>query len=290
MDADSWASRIPPGICNYMNRLKPGFIGFIPKEADYYETIAKYASFGYQAVEHGGAAFRPGVNVAEHIAKLKALGLRHLTLDASVQNGNYPNVAELVSKCRAIEVDSVNVFHTSATAWRFADRPEHPDEEEIMAELDRMNRLSTELAAEGIDLVFHNHDQEYLSTVNGVPLFWQMASMCPKLRFELDLAWIHYAGWNPAQLIRQLGSRVKVLHVKDYTRGENYEYKPARTITVPRYTTPGTGLVDLQECFQAAVDVGVKWAVIEQDMQYNLNHEESVKTAYMIMKETGFVE
>jgi hypothetical protein len=48
--------------------------------------------------------------------------------------------------------------------------------------------------------------------------------------------------------------------------------------------------VDLQDCFAAAVDVGCQWAVIEQDMQYNLNQEESVKTAYMIMKETGFIE
>jgi sugar phosphate isomerase/epimerase len=272
-----------------MDKMKSGLTGFIPKDADVYKTLESYAKMGYKGCSHSWIIFREG-DPAENLKRVRGMGLEFVTLGCSIISEQKPVVADLVKRARFLGVDSVTAYHSSATAWRFADRPELPDYAESMREIELMNSLAESLAKEGLSFRFHNHDQEFITCYNGVPLFWLMATNVPKLNFEIDLGWAHYAGENVPRLIRQLGSRVQSLHVKDYTKGDNFEYKPSRTVLVPRYCAPGTGFVDLQGCFEAAVDVGCPWAVIEQDMQYHLTHAESVQAAYLIMKETGLVE
>ena len=272
-----------------MAKMKPGVTGFIPRGSDPWASLEKFAQIGYKGSEHSGIVFREGDPV-ENVKRVNDLGLQLLSIGTSVRNEVYPDVKELVRRVRIIGANRVGVSHTSATDWRFADRPELPEYDEIMREIGRIDKLSKELREEGITLTFHNHDQEFLTAYNGVPLFWLMASNCEYLKFVLDIGWVVYAGVDCAKLVRLLGNRVIELHVKDYTRGENYEYKPLRTVLVPRYTTPGTGLVDMEAVFKAAVEVGTEWAVIEQDMEYNLSREDAARTAYYIMKETGYVE
>ena len=272
-----------------MKKMKAGFIGFVPQGVDFFETIESYAKMGYKAMESGARLFSLDGDPTEHAKKVRAMGLEILGIMTSCQGKNDPNPKELIERAKAIDVNRIMIMHTSASAWRFADRAELPDYDEIMVEIGKMDRLAKALAKEGMSLVFHNHDQEFIACYKGIPLYWLMAAHAEEMKFEIDLAWVQYAGWDPAKLITQLGDRVASLHVKDYIPGENYEYKPHKTITVPRYCAPGAGVVDLSACFKAAVDVGVEWAIIEQDMQYQLSHAESVQVAYYNMKETGFV-
>jgi len=272
-----------------MKKMKSGITGFIPKGADFFQTLESYAQIGYKAFEGAGYMFALPGDAKDNAQRVRDMGLELLTISTNVQNGNQPDVGELVKKANTVGVHRVTIYHSSATAWRFADRAELPDYEEMKKEIRTIDTLGKALAGEGISLVFHNHDQEFLTCYDGVPLFWRLAAECPELKFELDLGWVKYAGWDPALLIRQLGSRISVLHVKDYIPGENYEYKPLRTVTVPRYCAPGAGVVDLYASFKAACEAGIEWAVIEQDMQYQLTHKESVQAAYYNMNDTGFV-
>jgi sugar phosphate isomerase/epimerase len=272
-----------------MQKMKAGITGFIPKGADFFKTLESYAKMGYKAFEGASRLFGIEGDPKEHAKRVRGMGLELITLGANVQNGNQPDAADLIKKAAVVNVSRVTFYHSSATAWRFADRPELPGYDEIMKEIETVDKLGKALAKEGISLVFHNHDQEFISCYKGVPLFWLLAANCEDLKFEPDLAWIKYAGWDPATLISQLGNRVASLHVKDYIPGENYEYKPQRTFVVPRYCAPGAGVVDLSAWFKAACELDVEWAIIEQDMQYQLTQAESVQAAYYNMKDTGFV-
>jgi len=272
-----------------MKKMKSGFIGFMPQGSDFFETAKSYAQMGYKAMEVGQRLFSMDGEPSENAKKVRGMGLEILGIVTNIQGENDPDPKELIGQAKAIDVKRVMLFSSSVAAWRFADRPDVPGYDEVMAEIGKMDKLSRALAEEGISLVFHNHDQEFISCYKGVPLFWLMAVHAEKMMFEVDLAWVQYAGWEPDKLITQLGDRVASLHVKDYIPGENYEYKPHKTVTVPRYCAPGAGVVDLYACFKAAVDVGVEWAIIEQDMQYQLTHAESVQAAYYNMKDTGFV-
>jgi sugar phosphate isomerase/epimerase len=270
--------------------MKAGITGFIPKGADIFETLDSYAKMGYKAFEGAGRLLNLEGDPADNAKRVRDMGLELITLGANVQNGNQPDVKELIANAAIVGVKRVTVYHSSATAWRFADREELPGYEEIKKELQTIDSMGKELAKEGITLVFHNHDQEFITCYDGVPLIWRLAVECPDLKFEPDLGWVRYAGWDPAAFIRQLGDRVVSLHVKDYIPGDNFEYKPLCTVRVPRYCAPGAGEVNLYEAFKAASEIGVEWAIIEQDMQYELTHAESVQAAYYNMKDTGFVE
>jgi sugar phosphate isomerase/epimerase len=188
-----------------------------------------------------------------------------------------------------VGVDRVTFYHSSLATYRFDDRQDFPEWPEMKKEIATVDQLCKDLGKEGIKLVFHNHDPEFIYNYNGVPYFWLLAAAVEDLKFEPDLAWAHSAGWDPAKLITQLGDRVVSLHVKDYIPGDNFEHK-TREVRVLRYCAPGAGLVDLFACFQAANKIGVEWAIIEQDQQYMLTHAESVQAAYYNMKDTGFVE
>lgn len=273
----------------HMNKMQAGFIGFIPKGSDFFETCRKYADIGYTVCEGAYGLFREG-DPAENAAKLRDMGMRVLTMGASVQGGKSPDIPDLAAKARLVGADRITMYISSASSWRFADRDELPGEEEITKEIACMEAAAKACREEGLKFIFHNHDQEFITCYNGVPLFWMIAALAPTVEFELDLAWAQYAGENPARIIRRLGSRLAALHVKDYARGDNFEYKPRRTVKVPRYTTPGTGLVDMEDCLGAAAEVGCPYAIIEQDMPYHLSTEDTVRTAYFNMKETGFVE
>ena len=271
--------------------MKAGFTGFIERGADYFKVIKTYADIGYTVLEGGDAMYRVGDgNVQENLKRVRDMGYDTIfTIGTNVQFDNQPNAKELIERAHTVGVEHVTIYHSGVTSWRFADR-EMPTYDEAMLEIDKMDKLAKELKKEGLSLVFHNHDQEFITTFNGVPLFWHMALKAEDLKFEIDLAWAHYAKFDPAQLIDQLGDRVAALHFKDYKLGDNFEDKPARRVIVPRYTTPGTGLVDIDACVQAADKHGVRYCIIEQDMPYHLTREDSVRTAYYIMKETGLVE
>lgn len=58
---------------------------------------------------------------------------------------------------------------------------------------------------------------------------------------------------------------------------------------MPRFTTPGTGVLNLAGCLKTASEMGMKHAIVEQDFQYNLTQLETLTAAYYNMKETGYV-
>ena len=271
-----------------MQKMKAGFIGFVPQGADYFETVKSYAKMGYKGLESAMGLFREGDPV-ENAKRVRSFGLEPLALGTRLTNGEKPDVADLIKRAKMVGVNNVVLYHIDATQWRFGMHPTKPTDTEVLNDFKIIDEVSKELAKEGIDMLFHNHDQEFLATINGVPLFWAMAAYCESLKFELDLGWVNYAGFDPATVIRQLGSRLKLLHVKDYIPGKHL-HQQNENVIVPRYCAPGAGVLDLFSAFEAACELGIEWAIIEQDNQHLLTAQESVQVAYYNMKDTGFVE
>lgn len=98
-------------------------------------------------------------------------------------------------------------------------------------------------------------------------------------------------GHDPIPFMKGLGDRLAAVHIKDFTHGEvPREEGNGHPPTMPRFTTPGTGLLDLNGCLKTASEMGMEWAIVEQDFQYNLTQLETLTAAYLNMKETGYVE
>ena len=90
--------------------------------------------------------------------------------------------------------------------------------------------------------------------------------------------------------VDQLGDRLCAIHIKDYQEGTRLVERPKRTIVRPKFTTPGTGVLDLKGVLQKALDMGIDYAIIEQDNMNNRDPLSTAQAAYYNMKETGLVE
>ncbi|HEY4385736.1 MAG TPA: sugar phosphate isomerase/epimerase, partial [Ktedonobacteraceae bacterium] len=64
--------------------------------------------------------------------------------------------------------------------------------------------------------------------------------------------WAAFVDIDPVALIRQHADRVRLVHLKDLS--------PART-----FTEVGDGTLDIASYYQAAKEIGVSWAFVEQD-------------------------
>ncbi|EFW94027.1 hypothetical protein ZOD2009_02750 [Haladaptatus paucihalophilus DX253] len=113
----------------------------------------------------------------------------------------------------------------------------------------RLDELAARMEGHSTSLGYHNHDHEFAS-VDGETGFEVFLSES-EVEIELDIGWAVAAGADPRSLLRSLGDRVPLVHVKDTHDGEPVEL--------------GDGDVDLTACVDTAKEVGADWLVYEHD-------------------------
>lgn len=274
-----------------MQKMKAGFIGFLPMNdpsVDSYALLKTYGEIGYHGFElcdmllHG--------DVSENLKRVQGYGLQPLTLGYMKAMGRDVPVSKLIENAHQLGVNRVTSFVGAAAMYRFKFTLTPPSYDDIMREIEEYEGVAKELAKEDIIFAFHNHDIELSMTFKGVPALSLMLANSEYLKIELDCGWVKYAGKDPVTVIKDIGSRLCALHIKDFAEGAVEQTRANGTVVMPRFTTPGTGLLNMRECLQAGVDLGLEWAVVEQDFQYNLTQKETLTAAYLNMKETGLVE
>ena len=282
-----------------MGKLKAGFIGFIPFQAkgeEYYEWLKTYAEIGYKGFEHGSGLFNGDVDA--NLARVKSYGIEPICggMVGGMPGMPAPPLEEVAEKCHKVGAKRLAAYTSIAAMYRFGGLPKPPTYDDIMKEIEEFERKASFFKKEGIDFMFHNHDTEIATRINGIPILDLMYDSTDDLTFELDIGWVTYGGGDPVDYIKRFGNRISALHIKDFVDGwvppTPREGAPKPTIKnmMPRFTTPGTGKVDLRGCLKAGADLGIEWAIVEQDFQYNLTQKETLTAAYLNMKETGLVE
>ena len=90
-----------------------------------------------------------------------------------------------------------------------------------------------------------------------------MKEFSPDMKFEVDVFWVAVGGKDPAELIKELGSRVSQLHLKDLngaTKLPSYDGVPKDA-----FEEIGDGIIDMERIIDAAGDAGVAYCHVEQD-------------------------
>ncbi len=269
-----------------MEKMKAAMIGFLSKEKDPYEQLEIYAKMGYRAFEGANLLLRDG-DPSENLKRVKSFGMEPLAVHLNIMDP--PPIADVIKDAQATGVKRVACYCGCAGAYRFGGRPTPPTLDELKKECEAFDKAAEELGKEGISLSFHNHDAEFLQVLGGVPVFYQMVANTQYLKFEVDCGWVAYAGCDPIYVMKNLGDRMVSVHIKDFEAGSSVT-REEDSIVMPRFTTPGTGALDLKGCLETALAAGMDYAIVEQDFQYNLSQEETLQAAYLNMKETGFVE
>ena len=282
-----------------MNKLKAALIatGFMPKGMDPFEAIDKLAAMGYKGYEmvmmatgRDMATGKSKYTEAEALAKLRSVGMEPLTASFGVSPDKDVDIAAVIDQAHRYGVTRATAMVSTVAQYRFGRLEEPLSYDLAMRDIEKMEAVASALKKEGIVACFHNHDEEFLQCYKGVPYYYLMAANSDDLKFELDTGWATYAGFDPVQIMKQLGDRLCAIHIKDFTDGGVEQVRPQRTIIMPRFTTPGTGKLKMKEVLQQAVDMGLDYAIIEQDFMYNLDPLATAQAGYYNMKETGLVE
>ena len=119
---------------------------------------------------------------------------------------------------------------------------------EICDELNEANRIANE---RGYTLGYHNHDFEFNAIGDGQAIDIMIENLDPAVFFEIDTYWAEVGGRDPNALLRQLGPRVPMIHVKD---GPLVNGEPMVAL--------GQGKMDIHALAEAA---SAEWFVVELD-------------------------
>jgi inosose dehydratase len=85
--------------------------------------------------------------------------------------------------------------------------------EELYAEADGLNRLGHALAAEGLDLRVHHHTPQLEN--NAREWRYILANTDPaKVHICVDVDWAYEGGFDPVEFLREVGDRLREIHVR----------------------------------------------------------------------------
>jgi sugar phosphate isomerase/epimerase len=206
-------------------------------------TLRRISEIGYPAVEFAGF----GDLSSQDLATITGdLGLRasgaHVPLD-SWETDPETVVADMHT------IDCAHAILPMAP-------PQYRGDEAAVAMLaENLNRWGELCRQEGVTFSYHNHDFEFAPL--GESTMWDVLvrETDPEIvGLELDLYWIKYGGADPETVLRDVGNRVSLVHLKDMAPDDTRSDLPV-----------GEGTMPWQELIQTADAIGTQWYIAEQD-------------------------
>jgi len=231
-------------------------------QKDFAGTLKKVAALGYDGVEFAGFG---GLEAREVKTLLDELGLQaassHVPLD-QLEN----NLAKVIEDQKILGSKYVVCPYLL---------PENRSEQNYKALVSVLNHVGEVCSAEGITLLYHNHDFELDRLSDGrMALETIFEDTNPEyVKSEFDVYWLTKAGENPVEWIKRYQNRTPIVHLKDMTTdGEKF------------FAELGTGGVDIQAVLNTGEDGGINWWVVEQDV-CRRNPFESIEISINYLKE-----
>lgn len=126
----------------------------------------------------------------------------------------------------------------------------------------RAEKVGRTMRDNGFTFNYHNHSAEFYRLGDSRKCMMDLLidETDPELFYFIpDVAWVHFAEYNPVDVLNRMKSRVKVLHFKDYMFDEN---------DVRHFVPLGQGLVNLEDCYRAACELEIPYIMYEHDSDW----------------------
>jgi sugar phosphate isomerase/epimerase len=132
-----------------------------------------------------------------------------------------------------------------------------------------LNEIGARLRGMGFRFHYHNHAHEIAEQDGRPGIDWLLDHATPgNVSFEADVYWVQAGGLDPAQVIREHGRRIQLLHIKDEAE-------------------IGSGPVNFTPIFESAESIGaVEWYVLEIE-KYHHDPVESARLSFEQMRAWG---
>ncbi|MBQ8912267.1 MAG: sugar phosphate isomerase/epimerase [Clostridia bacterium] len=162
-----------------------------------------------------------------------------------------------------------------------------------------VKELALAAKQEGLTLLYHNHDFEFVKLGDGRYGLDTLYEEIPAdlLQTELDTCWVNVAGEDPAHYVRKYTNRAPVVHLKDFVMPGKKPAKMYALIGIDdgeegqqqdafSFRPVGYGAQNVEEIVKAAEDAGSVWLVVEQDApSMGKNSMECAKMSIEYLKE-----
>jgi sugar phosphate isomerase/epimerase len=232
-------------------------------------TFKKVKEIGYNAVQVSG--IKTGVIEDEALKEIAD----HNGLTICVTHINHDLLLN--------EMDSIIKKHK---IWEcqyvgLGSMPKHyrDSKEGYLAFVKEANEMAKRLDDAGLKFVYHNHNFEFAKFEGQTGLDILKENFDPKtVDFELDVYWLQAGGADPAEWVRKVDGRMKVVHLKDMIIWPENEQ---------RFAEVGEGNMNFSSIIEACRSIGVEWAAVEQDQCYGKDPFECLATSFRNLRAMG---
>ena len=235
------------------------------------ETLTRIKAAGYDGLEFNRFMIHPsslmvrlmtraagmptgkGGNLDWH-ALLRESGLEVVSLHADL--GSLEREADaVIEEARSFGTDKIVI----TGMYRF----DYGEESAVRELAQRLNRAGETLRAQGMALLYHNHNVELLQVKPGLRAYEILLGDTDKdyVNFEFDSYWFTDGGADAKAWMRKLGSRMRLWHVTD--RGSRQSGPAMTPILKADSVELGTGNMDLLGLRDIAAENGVETVVLE---------------------------
>jgi len=220
-------------------------------KSDISGTLNRLRDLGYEHVE---TAFWPeGISLEMAAGYLQKAGLSVSSAHIEIPLGDK----------KQIMLDTAAAYRCKKMIWHgWPEDRRYSSLEGTMELVSIYNEAGRFARSQGLQFGLHNHWWEYRNQVGGRYVYEVlMENLDKEIFFEVDTYWVKVAGQDPAAIVKKMGSRAPLLHIKDGPAKWNDSLPKDNPDPM---TAVGHGTQNFPAIVEAA-DGNTEWMVVEMD-------------------------
>ena len=258
-------------------------------EQDFYGTIRKMKELGYDGIEFAGLFGKDPDEIREFCSET---GITPISAHVPYYD-MLEDPEKVLSDYARIGCEYVAVPYLTEEC--------RPGTDGFGATIEGVRKIAEAANKLGIQLLYHNHDFEFVK-IGGEYALDILYSSIPEdlLKTEIDTCWVKVAGVDPAEYILKYSDRSPVVHLKDFIKKGNRVGTLYKLIGIDSadeeqdedafsFMPVGSGEQNMPAILDACISAGSKWVVVEQDEPAKgAGRIESVKTSREYLSSLGW--
>ena len=255
-------------------------------EKDMDAALKAVKEMGYECVEFAGFFDKSAEEVKTLLDKygLEAISV-HQTVDPWLKDGQ-------------ASIDYLKAIGAKYCAIPYCPKNRLCDRDEFESTIKEFTDFGKALKENGMQLLYHNHDLEFVERVDGKFVFDRIFDAIPSdlIRPEIDVCWVKYANIDPCEYIEKYDG-MKLLHLKDFTAEKLNTIinddggkikRPTRDENGYTNVPLGCGIVDIPAVIESSEKAGIEYLIVEYDEhKSDRSPLEDVKLSINYLKSLG---
>lgn len=239
-------------------------------ELDARNTLSRIKLAGYDGLELNGFMIKPSSFIVRTLTKAAGmptgkggkLDWKSLLDEAGLKAVSiHEDLGSIERDVKAV-IEEAHKFETNKVVITGMYQFDYKDASLVDELCKRLNEAGKQLSLGGIELIYHNHNIEWLDC-GGVTAYQRIVDGTNPdyLNFEFDSYWPTEAGVDALATMKMLGDRLKLYHIND--RGTKVIKTPMTPILKSDSMELGTGNMNLEGMIDVARTAGVDAIILE---------------------------